>query len=308
MRALLIVACATFAARAYGGPSQCPTDEAVRAELAGLLPQLPPEAGKPSIAVADLGDHFQLTLNGADRVFADGRRDCAARARMAGVALAVALSPPTFTFSTPARPIAPPVAVVPPIPERARRRRLFFGIDVGTTYGYFGEAHFGGGTIQLHVGADFPRWTVEGVAFFQASATLLDNNGYVATAYPYLAGGVGPAFALKRGARWRIGVSSTIGFAGGDAGAPENNELFAPPNSRPGAYGVSGGIVTLTPSVSVDLSRHGRQVIYAELAPYYRVWFGFRAPSAFETNFGPGFWPNRNEVGVRLSFGFRSTR
>jgi hypothetical protein len=305
MRAILIVACAALAARAYAEPSSCPTDERVRAELARLLPQLPPEAGEPRIEVADLGDRFRLTLNGANRLFADAARDCGARARTAGVALAVALSPPTVSFPPLSQPTPPRVASVPPFPER---RRLFFGVDVGPTYGYFAGTNYGGGTIQFHVGAEYPRWTIEGLAFFQASAARLSNNTFAAATYPYLAGGIGPAVALKLGARWRIGFSSTIGLAGGDAGTPGMFELDVPPHI-PVAYSVGGGIVTLTPNVSVDLARRGRQAIYAELALYYRVWFDIGAPPAFQTYYSDDSLPaNRNEVGVRLSFGFHYTR
>ena len=70
--------------------------------------------------MSDLGDRFEITALGQTQQYVDPGRDCAERARVAAVFIALALSPPTFQR----RPAPPPPAEVearpgPPPPPAA---------------------------------------------------------------------------------------------------------------------------------------------------------------------------------------------
>jgi hypothetical protein len=118
-----------------GGPSSCPRPSAVWGELVTLVPPERLEArlhavarGKtPLVEIVDLGVPYRILAAGQVREYRDESRDCAYRARIAAVFVALAIDPAQL----PAQP--PPVAVpAPPPPVEtapAPRARL----DLGAT-------------------------------------------------------------------------------------------------------------------------------------------------------------------------------
>lgn len=102
----------------------CPAREAV---MRALLPVL----GKDALAsnrgptrVADLGDRFEVAAAGQAARYVDTVRDCGARARVAAVFIALALSPPSARLGEPpAPPVEPPAPLPePPAPPREPER------------------------------------------------------------------------------------------------------------------------------------------------------------------------------------------
>lgn len=91
----------------------CPARDVVWEALAPVMPAgvAGGQAGA-SPRVVDLGDRFEVSAAGQRAQYADRRRDCAERARIAAVFIALALNPPALA---PARP-ATPAAAPPPVP------------------------------------------------------------------------------------------------------------------------------------------------------------------------------------------------
>lgn len=116
----------TEPATAVGGPSTCPRPEAVFDELLTLVPRERLEArlravahGKtPVVEIVDLGVPYRIIAAGQVREYRDESHDCAYRARIAAVFVALALdpaelvAPPVVAPPPPAR--EPPVALSPP--------------------------------------------------------------------------------------------------------------------------------------------------------------------------------------------------
>ena len=106
-------------ASAIGGPSACPRPDAVWAELVTLVPherlaaRLGAVAGgqTPVVEIVDLGVRYRVLAAGQVREYQDESHDCAYRARIAAVFVALALDPAEL-----APPPPPPVAPVPPPP------------------------------------------------------------------------------------------------------------------------------------------------------------------------------------------------
>ncbi len=101
--------------------SVCPTREAVAAALSPALAHIRPNLDPlPSdFRLADLGDAYQVTVGGQVQRYADAARDCAERARVAAVFVALAMNPPSLEPSRPPSPIPAPVVQQPqPPPER----------------------------------------------------------------------------------------------------------------------------------------------------------------------------------------------
>src|SRR5436190_5216433 len=95
---------------------QCPAREAV---VAALLPVLGEEAMRTTAGatrVSDLGDRFEVTVLGQTRQYPDATRDCAERARVAAVFIALAVRPPVFAPPSPPSPPAVVRSVAPPPP------------------------------------------------------------------------------------------------------------------------------------------------------------------------------------------------
>ena len=88
------------------GDSSCPLPEAVAAELATLIPsdRLAETARAPgAIQLADLGPLFRVIAAGRTREYRDEGRDCAHRARVAAVFVALALAPAALPSRPPRR-------------------------------------------------------------------------------------------------------------------------------------------------------------------------------------------------------------
>ena len=104
--------------------SGCPTREAVAAALSPALAHIRPNLDPlPSdFRLADLGDAFEVTVGGQVQRYADAARDCAERARVAAVFVALAMNPPSLEPPRPPPPVPPP-AVQQPQPPPAPERR-----------------------------------------------------------------------------------------------------------------------------------------------------------------------------------------
>lgn len=117
------------------GPADaCPSPRALIRELGQLLPQTrlasEPDGSGESVRIADLGDAFSVSVAGETRRFDDASRQCAERARLAAVFVALVLDPlnvPSEESNPPPPPPAPaqppaepePTAAPPPAPAPA---------------------------------------------------------------------------------------------------------------------------------------------------------------------------------------------
>ena len=73
----------------------CPSAEEVSATIAPLVASLPAQRlAEGAARVADLGDRFEVAAAGQKSQYVDAARDCAERARVAAVFIALALNPP----------------------------------------------------------------------------------------------------------------------------------------------------------------------------------------------------------------------
>jgi hypothetical protein len=102
------------------GDSSCPLPDAVAAELATLMPpDRVAEATRAAgaIQLADLGPAFRVIAAGRTREYRDEGRDCAHRARIAAVFVALALAPATLPEPPAAPPARPPPPPSPPPPR-----------------------------------------------------------------------------------------------------------------------------------------------------------------------------------------------
>lgn len=98
----------------------CPGRDAV---MEALLPVVGNDAlpsNRGPTRVVDQGDRFDVTAAGQAARYVDTARDCGARARVAAVFIALALSPPSVRFVEPATPPPEP----PPPPTRAPEQRV----------------------------------------------------------------------------------------------------------------------------------------------------------------------------------------
>src|SRR5579863_10458190 len=135
------------ASSVIGGPSTCPRPSAVWDELVTLVPPERLEArlrtvtrGKtPLVEIVDLGVPYRILAAGQVREYRDESRDCAYRARIAAVFVALAIDPaqlpsqpPMPAPATPAAPSPAPQAAPPPIEDLpSPRARLDLGATVG---------------------------------------------------------------------------------------------------------------------------------------------------------------------------------
>lgn len=130
----------------------CPSESEVKAELERILP-----GTGAAIAVTDLGAGVRLSVNGAERTFANPSRDCGERARTAALAAAMILSPPSLpavvAVAPPAQPLpvaAPAASTAHPIDAYSRKGRsevIAGGILLGASLllGGVGAGLFGDG-------------------------------------------------------------------------------------------------------------------------------------------------------------------
>jgi len=127
-------------ASVIGGPSTCPRPDAVWAELVTLVPPGRLEArlgavahGKtPVVELVDLGARYRILAAGQVREYQDERHDCAYRARIAAVFVALAIDPAELPPPPPppVTPAPPPQPAVAPPAEPLPATRLDLGAAV----------------------------------------------------------------------------------------------------------------------------------------------------------------------------------
>lgn len=146
----------TLDAFAIGGPSTCPLPEAVWAELGTLVPRdrlnarLAAVAGQPGpvVQIIDLGVPYRVIAAGRVREYRDETRDCAYRARIAAVFVALAIDPAEISMGEPTPPPSPRVPPPPPPPIAAGPREVTH-LELGAT----GDLGFGSGNRAAEAGA-----------------------------------------------------------------------------------------------------------------------------------------------------------
>lgn len=112
--------------------SACPTREAVAAALSPALVHIRPNLDPlPSdFRLADLGDAYEVAVGGQVQRYADAARDCAERARVAAVFVALAMNPPSLEAPRPSPPIPPPAVQQPQPPPARERERSWLSVGV----------------------------------------------------------------------------------------------------------------------------------------------------------------------------------
>lgn len=148
-------------APAIGGPSTCPLPEAVWAELGTLVPRdrlsarLHAVAGKPGpvVQIIDLGVPYRVIAAGRVREYRDETRDCAYRARIAAVFVALAIDPAEISMGEPAPPhSAPTPAPAPPATGPHAGTILELGATGDLGFGSGNRAAEAGVALRLTVG------------------------------------------------------------------------------------------------------------------------------------------------------------
>jgi hypothetical protein len=164
-----------------GGSSTCPRPDAVLAELGTLLPadrlgaRLRAYPGTPAVVeLIDLGAPFQVVVGGRVRQYHDEPRDCAHRARVAAVFVALTIDPASVAAPAPPPPppVSPPAATIeartPGQAPRARARvDVAAAVDAGlgsrdrvTQTGVAARLTIGGGRLAFVAGA-IALWPVD---------------------------------------------------------------------------------------------------------------------------------------------------
>jgi len=121
LKTALLIQALLWALAGEEPPPACPTRDAVAQALTPvLIPSQQPAAPgdlPPGVQVVDTGDTFEVTAGGQKQRYNDPAHDCAERARVAAVFIALALNPPMLPPAPPPPP--PPVIVSPPPPPPA---------------------------------------------------------------------------------------------------------------------------------------------------------------------------------------------
>ncbi|MES1210520.1 MAG: hypothetical protein ABUS79_31660 [Pseudomonadota bacterium] len=114
-------------AAAGDGPPSCPTRDAVAQAVAQAIPPAlhdgAPAPGElpAAVQITDLGDAFEVAVGAEVQRYADPARDCAERARVAAVFVALVLNPPAAPAPRPNAPATtPPPAPAPPPADAVR--------------------------------------------------------------------------------------------------------------------------------------------------------------------------------------------
>lgn len=165
----------------FGGSSSCPRPDLVRAELATLLPpdrlsaRLRAFPGTPAVVeLYDLGVPFRVVAAGRVREYRDEARDCAYRARVAAVFVALTIDPASVASPPPPPPRpeppariteAPPVRLTPPL------ARLDVAAAVDTGFGTDRVAH-GGAAVRLALGRGRYAFVAGALALLPADTSL----------------------------------------------------------------------------------------------------------------------------------------
>lgn len=225
-----------------GGSGTCPDPRVVETMVRSF--DLPSgslqDRGTPE--VNDWGDRFRVSAAGQAREYVDPTHDCAERARIAAVFVALSLSPPELSLdaspsppSTPSPPPAPSPPVLAPVPEGPRP--LFHpSAAAGPPWGRFeaagrfeggpalrdSQAFFeGGAMIRLALGWS-ASWGAElGLGLLASRIMQLDGVKAREQRFPF-----------ELGLRWRTrNAPVELAVAAGLAGAwftTEGNELTIP--------------------------------------------------------------------------------
>jgi hypothetical protein len=148
------------------GSSTCPQPEAVWQELGTLVPserlarRLAETTGAtPPVQIFDLGVPYRVIAAGRVREYRDESRDCAHRARVAAVFVALALDPAVAVIPEAAIATVPPViAVVPPVVPASH----LVSIDVGgvADVGWGRDGHITQAGVGLRLAIGRGPWAV----------------------------------------------------------------------------------------------------------------------------------------------------
>ena len=119
----------------------CPSQAAVWAELGTLVPRdrfaarlVEVEGAGPAIELADLGASYRVTAAGRVRVYRDDAHDCADRARVAALFIALAIDPADTVAAAAPRPAPPPPTPPPPAIQPEPRVPPLVDVQVGPAF------------------------------------------------------------------------------------------------------------------------------------------------------------------------------
>lgn len=171
----------TFSLQVTGS---CPSSELVQLELAPLLKrsQLAPHAAQANqvTRVVDLGDTLEVSVRDDTRLISDPKRDCAERARVAAVVIALRLEPalePPHVETPPPTPDPTEDSSARKQPERAKKEFSLM-VGAGLLVDKSGDAPLGPGLgplalvqasrqrLLVHFAGGFnafPQWSESGV-------------------------------------------------------------------------------------------------------------------------------------------------
>ena len=169
--------------RLIGGTSTCPSPAAVRTEVELLVPRdqlnarLRASAGTgPIVEITDRGATFDVAA-GSVREYRDEARDCAYRARVAAVFVALVIDPGAMLATRAGPPPRAPRAVAPPAPPpepttlvstvaedsepgSPQRARIRLALGVGVEGGVGADAHISQAGLGLRVVVGGGRWAL----------------------------------------------------------------------------------------------------------------------------------------------------
>jgi hypothetical protein len=170
--------------RLIGGSSTCPSPAAVRTEIELLVPRehlnarLRASGGSgPLVEITDLGVPFQIVAAGSAREYRDEARDCAYRARVAAVFVALVIDPGAMLATranpppreppafAPPRPPPEPATLVStvaeePEPTSPQRSRVRLGLGAGVEAGVGSGARIGQAGLGLRIAIGEGRWAL----------------------------------------------------------------------------------------------------------------------------------------------------
>jgi len=165
--------------------ASCPERGAVWTGVEALIgrERLPAPGPPPTLVVDDAGDRYRVAFGGRAHEYVDAQRDCARRAHVAAVFVALTLVPPQFLLAEPAGP--------PPPPAPAPRARASFRLELAPWAGLAvrgaggGPSPMTGAAVRLlvggariaaiaGVGATLPATTTDDLARVQEQRVAFD--------------------------------------------------------------------------------------------------------------------------------------
>jgi hypothetical protein len=175
--------------------SRCPGREAVGQAVRALLSRTKSTAGVESVerelVIQDLGERYTVEIRGRKREYADDARDCAKRARVSAVFVALTVAPPDIALpELPPEPAPEPPPPPPPAPRRAEPapRAWWTEVEAGASVGAAPRSDHSlfvmGGELRVALASE--RWGVSAGAGASTPATLELGNVRVRIAkYPF---------------------------------------------------------------------------------------------------------------------------